>query len=103
ISAVVVSFSTMVIVLLALWTAIRPTPWYDPHYAIPLVGIVLGSVLNSASLGLDTFFSGVMNGRAAIDAQLALGAKFHQALMPHIRDSIRKGLIPIINQMSAAG
>lgn len=103
ISAVVVSFSTTAVVLLALLTAIRPTPWYDPHYAIPLVGIVLGSVLNSASLGLDTFFSGVVNGRAAIEAQLALGTKFHRALMPYISDSIRKGLIPIINQMSAAG
>jgi len=33
-------------------TAIRSQSWYDPRYAIPLMGIVL----NSAILGLDSFF-----------------------------------------------
>jgi putative ABC transport system permease protein len=103
VAALVVSVSSLGTVLLALLTAIRPTPWHDPHYAIPLMGIVLGSVLNSASLGLDTFLSGVVNRRAAIEAQLALGASTRQALAEITRESIRKGLIPIINQMSAAG
>jgi putative ABC transport system permease protein len=103
IGALVVALSGMATVLLALFTAIRPTPWYDPHYAIPLMGIVLGSVLNSASLGLDTFFGGVVKGRAEIEARLALGATRNEALAPLIRDAVRKGLIPIINQMSAAG
>ncbi len=103
IGGIVVGVSGIATVLLALLTAIRPAPWYDPRYAIPLMGIVLGSVLNSASLCLDTFFSGVTNGRAAIEARLALGATRHQALGPLMRESIRKGLIPIANQMSAAG
>ncbi len=103
IGAIVVGISGMATVLLALLTAIRPSPWYDPHYAIPLMGIVLGSVLNSASLGLDIFFGGIVKGRAEIEARLALGATCMQALAPLMRDAIRKGLIPIINQMSAAG
>lgn len=103
IGAIVVGVSGMATVLLALLTAIRPSPWYDPHYAIPLMGIVLGSVLNSASLGLDTFFSGIVKGRPEIEARLALGETCQQALSPLIRDSVRRGLIPIINQMSAAG
>jgi putative ABC transport system permease protein len=45
----------------------------------------------------------VVNARAAIEAQLVLGATRNEALAPLIRDSVRKGLIPIINQMSAAG
>ncbi len=103
ISAVVVGLSSVATVLLALMTAIRPQPWYDPRYAIPLMGIVLGSVLNSASLGLDSFFEGVSTGRAAIEAQLAVGSTIHQALATLVRTSIRRGMIPIINQMSAAG
>jgi len=67
------------------------------------MGIVRGSVLNSASLGLDTCFGGVVKGRAEIEARLALGATCSQALASLMRGSIRKGLIPIINQMSAAG
>jgi putative ABC transport system permease protein len=103
ISALVVGLSSMATVVLALLTAIRPNPWYDPRYAIPLMGIVLGSVLNSASLGLDSFFEGVSAGRRAIEAQIALGATIHQALADLLRRSIRRGMIPIINQMSAAG
>jgi putative ABC transport system permease protein len=90
-------------VVLALLTVLHPTPWYAPRYAIPLIGIVLGTVLNSASLGLDTFYGGVVGARCAIEARLALGATRAEALAPLVRDAIRKGLIPIINQMSAAG
>ncbi|MDB5988601.1 MAG: transporter permease [Herbaspirillum sp.] len=102
-STVVVSTTGIGTVLLALLTAIRPSPWYDPHYAIPLMGIVLGSILNSASLGLDVFFTGISGARASIEGRLALGATSREALMPHIRNAIRSGLIPIVNQMSAAG
>lgn len=103
IGALVVSLASMATVTLALLTAIRPEPWYDPRYAIPLMGIVLGSVLNSASLGLDSFFSGAVQGRAAIEAQLALGASTRQAMAELVRGAIRRGMIPLINQMSAAG
>lgn len=103
IGALVVGAASMATVLLALLTAVRPTPWHDPHYAIPLMGIVLGSVLNSASLGLDAFIGGVTLNRARIEAQLALGASRNQALADTMRESIRTGMIPIINQMSAAG
>lgn len=90
-------------VLLALLTAIRPEPWHDPRYAIPLMGIVLGSVLNAASLALDTFLGGITAQRAAIEAQLALGTTMAQALGGLARDAIRRGMIPLVNQMSAAG
>lgn len=103
IGLVVAGLASSATVLLALTTAIRPTPWYDPRYAIPLMGIVLGSVLNSASLGLDTFYAGVSSSRAAIEARLALGATAREALSDLVRVSIRRGLIPVINQMSAAG
>ena len=98
-----VGLSSIATVVLALLTVLHPSPWYEPQYAVPLIGIVLGNVLNSASLGLDTFYSGVVNSRTVIEGQLVLGATRHEALAPLIRDSVRKGLIPIINQMSAAG
>ena len=103
IGAAAVGASSIATVALALLTAVRPSPWFDPRYAIPLMGIVLGSVLNSASLGLDSFFGGLVAGRAAIEGRLALGATIHEALAELIRNSIRRGLIPLINQMSAAG
>lgn len=37
IAGVVVALSSLATVVLALMTAIRPTPWHDPRYAIPLM------------------------------------------------------------------
>ncbi|MBC7576676.1 MAG: iron export ABC transporter permease subunit FetB [Tardiphaga sp.] len=96
-------FATFITVVLALTTAIRPRPWYEPHYAIPLAGIILGSVLNSASLSLDSILSSVRRERPGIEARLSLGGTYREAVAPLVRESIRRGLLPIINQMSAAG
>jgi putative ABC transport system permease protein len=103
VGASAVAIATFLTAILALTTAIRPQPWYDARYAIPLAGIILGSVLNGGSLALDSLLSGVVRERAAIEAQLALGASFSQAMRGLIRASVRRALLPIINQMSAAG
>jgi putative ABC transport system permease protein len=103
ISGVGVALATIVTVGLALTTAIRPTPWYDARYAIPLAGIVLGSVLNAGSLTLDTLLGDARREKNAIEAQLALGVTYAVAIGPLVRNSVRRGLLPIVNQMSAAG
>jgi putative ABC transport system permease protein len=103
ISAGGVAVATVVTVVLALATAIRPHPWYDARYAISLSGIILGSVLNAGSLALDSLLSGVEREKSAIEAQLGLGVSFAAATAPFLRAAIRRGLMPVINQMSAAG
>lgn len=78
-------------------------PWWTPQAAIPMVGIVLGSVMNGVSITLNAFTRGVVRERAAIEARLALGATRRQALGPLQRAALQQGLIPVVNQMSAAG
>ena len=102
-SAAAVVLATLATAGLALTTAIRPQPWYDPRYAISLTGIILGSVLNAGSRTLDGIVGGVWRERSAIEAQLGLGVAFRAAVRPLLREAIRRGLLPIINQMSAAG
>jgi putative ABC transport system permease protein len=103
ISGATVGLATLITAILALTTAIRPHPWYDPRYAVSLVGIILGSVLNSGSLALDGIVGGVWRERPAIEAQLGLGVPWRAATLPLLREALRRGLLPIINQMSAAG
>ncbi len=98
-----VALATFLTAILALTTAIRPTPWFSARYAIPLAGIILGSVLNSTSIGLDSLLGGVVRERAAIEAQLALGVTYAHAMRRLVRASIRRALLPILNQMAAAG
>ena len=98
-----VTVPTILTVALALATAIRPKPWFDPRYLVPLAGIILGNVLNAASLTLDGVLGGAEREREAIEARLALGTSYWVAIGPTLREAMRRGLVPIVNQMSAAG
>ena len=95
--------ATTATAVLALTTAIRPQPWYDPRYALPLTGIILGNVLNAGAITLDGVLSGFPRERVKIEARLALGETFTEATRPVVVDAIRRGMVPLINQMSAAG
>lgn len=95
--------ATTMVTLFALATQVNADPWYAPRYAVPLLGIILGSAMNGVSLSLDTIVAGAARDRAAIEAQLALGADRFAALKPLMRRAMRGGMIPVINQMSAAG
>lgn len=103
IGAASVASATLVTALFALTTALRPHPWYDPRYAVPLAGILLGNILNATSLSLDSLLGSIARERPAVEARLNLGAGYWEAATPFVRDAIRRGLVPIINQMSAAG
>jgi putative ABC transport system permease protein len=94
--------ATLFVTAFALVT-LRPDPWFAPQVVIPLAGIVLGSVMNGVSISLNAFNTGIVRERAAIEARLALGASRYAALKPMQQSALRSGLIPIINQMSAAG
>jgi putative ABC transport system permease protein len=98
-----VAIATVATVALALLTAIRPHPWYEARYAISLAGIVLGSVLNSGSLALDNLLTSVTRERPSIEAQLGLGESFNDSTRTLVRQAIRRGIMPTVNQMSAAG
>jgi putative ABC transport system permease protein len=60
-----VSVPTLVITVLALVTALRPSPWYDARHAIPLAGIILGNAMNAASLTLQATFTAAWHQRQA--------------------------------------
>jgi putative ABC transport system permease protein len=87
----------------ALVGIIRVQPWYDAQYLIPLLGMVLGNVLNGISLALDRFTEGVVNGRDRIELLLALGASRWEAAHDLIADALRVGMIPTINAMMVMG
>ncbi len=92
-----------VVTLFALTVAVRPTPWFDPRYALPLLGMVLGNVMTGVSLALNDVGLTATRERNAIEAQLALGAGWWQALRPVTRRALRSGFIPIVNAMAATG
>jgi len=95
--------SSFTVTLLALIVIVNADPWYAPQYAIPLLGMVFGNTMNGIALGLDKLSQQAWQQRWIIEARLALGQSWQLAISDIRRDSVRTGLIPIINAMAAAG
>ena len=77
--------------------------WYQPQYAIPIMGMLLGNTLSGISVGLNTFNEGMITRRREIETYLALGATRWEAGRDAIQDAVRTGMIPIINSMMIVG
>ncbi len=95
--------AALLVTVFGLSTQIRPDPWYDPRFAIPILGMILGNTMTGVALGLHTLTVGAVRERSTIEAQLALGASRTEALRSTARGALRTALIPIINSMSATG
>ncbi len=95
--------STVVVTLLVLTVVISAEPWYSPQYAIPLLGMMFGNTMNGIALGLDRLTQTAWQQREVVEARLMLGQPSQQAISDIRRESIRSGMIPIINAMAVAG
>ncbi|MCG6885874.1 MAG: iron export ABC transporter permease subunit FetB [Proteobacteria bacterium] len=99
-SMFVSAFATTVFALVFI---VGTEPWYEPQYAIPLLGMMLGNTMNGVSLALDRLTTSAWQQRGVIEAHLTLGHEWRTAISAITRDSVRVGMIPIINAMAAAG
>lgn len=95
--------SSFAVSVLALTALVQAEPWYRPQYAIPLLGMLLGNTMNGVALSLDRLTEGAWQRRHAVEARLMLGSTWTEAIAPLRRESVRAGLIPMINAMAAAG
>ena len=93
----------MVVTLLTLHGPLRPEPWYDPRYAIPLFGMILGNAMTGISLGLDSLTRLARQERVGIEAQLLLGGSRWRAMRYVAQRALRTAFTPMLNSMAAAG
>ncbi len=95
--------AAMTVTVLALTTSIRPDPWYDPRYAIPLLGMILGNTLTGISLAVNELTSSAERDRTTVEARLAVGGTRLDAFRPIVKRALRTGFMPIVNSMAATG
>ncbi|MFQ5935926.1 MAG: iron export ABC transporter permease subunit FetB [Acidiferrobacterales bacterium] len=95
--------STFGITILVLILIIGTQPWYKPQYAIPLLGMVLGNTMTGVALALDRLTQSAWQHHTVIEARLMLGQTWQQAIGDIRLESVRSGMIPIINAMAVAG
>jgi putative ABC transport system permease protein len=96
-------FGAALVMMFALNVVIRPDPWYDPRYAIPMFGMMLGNGMTGIAIGMNAMSTDLITRREAIEAHLLTGASRWAALRPSLRRASRTGLIPTINAMAATG
>jgi putative ABC transport system permease protein len=65
--------------------------------------MLLGNTMTGIALGIDRLVQTAWQQRAIIEQRLMLGEKDVDAIRDIARDSMRAGMIPIINSMAAAG
>jgi len=95
--------SAFTVTLFGLFVVIGPTPWWQPQYLIPLLGMLLGNTMTGVAVGLDRLHEDVYRHRQLIEQRLMLGETAREALSDIRRAAARAGMIPIINAMAAAG
>ncbi|CAM2173926.1 putative ABC transport system permease protein [Paraburkholderia sacchari] len=98
-----ISISAWLVAAVGLFVVIRIRPWYEPQYAIPILGMILGNTLTGVSLGVERMMQELTARRDRVESALALGATRWEAAQASAREAVRAGMIPTLNQMAVVG
>lgn len=102
-SVISIWLSSWLVAAVGLLLVIRAHPWYEPQYAIPILGMILGNTLTGVSLGMERMTEELTAGRSTVEMSLALGATRWEAAQRPARQAVRAGMIPTLNQMAVVG
>ena len=98
-----IAVAALVSIFFPFGARLHPDPWYDPRYAIPLLGMVLGNAMTGIALGLNTLTQALVSQRTAVESRLALGEDRRTALLGPVRQAARSAMLPTVNSMAATG
>jgi putative ABC transport system permease protein len=75
----------------------------EPRFLVPVGGMVVGNAMTSAAVALNRLGDDMRTAAPRIEATLALGATTSQAALPVVRDSLRSGMIPLVDSTKTTG
>ncbi|MDD4223901.1 MAG: iron export ABC transporter permease subunit FetB [Candidatus Cloacimonetes bacterium] len=95
--------ASLVVMPWVLLLVVRPKPLFDPTYAIPIYGMVLGNSMNSCALALERFESGLSDNWPAYYTRLSLGASLWEAILPAFKKALHASLLPQLLTIASIG
>lgn len=98
-----ITVSLTLISVYAFGVIIRPTPVWDPRYTIAICGMMLGNNVSAVSLALNSLLNNLMDRREEVELLTGFGASKYEASLPFVREAVRVGLTPTLNQMVVIG
>ena len=75
----------------------------QPRYLVPVGGMVIGNAMTASAVALNRLGDEMSDGRARIEATLALGATARQAAAPIVRRALRSGMITLVDSTKTTG
>jgi putative ABC transport system permease protein len=82
---------------------VRPRPWFEARYLVPLSGMIVANAMNCVALVFERVFQLARSESNVIEQLLALGATPRQAVHAHARTAVRAAMIPTINGLVTVG
>ena len=76
---------------------------FGAQYMIPIFGILMGNMLSSNVIALNTFYTNLMREQQLYYYLLGNGATRHEATAPLVREAIIKAFSPAIANMAVMG
>ena len=103
IAATAITVSSAITLAWVIGVVVRVRPWYEPQYAIPIAGMILGNAMTSAALAGDRLQSDLRARTDEVEALLALGFSGRDAVQPMVRSAVRAAMIPTVSGMMTVG
>ncbi|HOB35177.1 MAG: iron export ABC transporter permease subunit FetB [Firmicutes bacterium] len=100
ISSIAIFFTTFVTILVLSGFGIIP---FEAQYIIPVSGMVIGNVMNGASLALMRLDDELKSNRVRVEAALSLGAAPIQAAAPALKKAVVTSMVPVVDRAKVVG
>lgn len=95
--------SALVVGLYFLVFVLRLSNPFDARYFIPILGLLMGNMLTSSVVALNTYYDALEREQHYYYYLLGNGASHMEAVMPFIRRGIEKAFAPCIANMAVMG
>ncbi len=94
---IAVSVSGLFVLFLITQGVLGLSPWFTPHYLIPLAGMIFSSAMNSVSIAAERFYAEIEQTVPVNQAKLAA---FNVALVPTVNSLFAVGLVSLPGMMT---
>lgn len=96
-------FAVFVVIMYFLRFVIQLEYLFESRYFIPMCGSLMGNILGSNVIGLNSLFQGLNSGERHYYYMLCNGASREEATRPFIRVALRNAFTPTIASMAVMG
>jgi putative ABC transport system permease protein len=98
-----ITAGTLAVTAYFVFLVLRPTPFYDARYLIPITGMILGNCLRGNVISLERFYSGIRKNQKEFVTYLMMGAALPEAVRPYLRDALQAAVSPMLATVATMG